>query len=70
MKDFHYCAMAQLTPGEMAYMDGTIRTLADPTDPDGYVQIKQAIADNFRPPTAGSKITLLSLTPLSAIGET
>lgn len=66
MKDFHYCAMAQFAPGEMEYMDGTIRTLADPTDREGYAQIKQAIADNFRFHVAGSKITLLSLTPLSA----
>lgn len=63
---YHYCALHQLTNGNLAYADGFAN--ADATagfTHDDSARLREAIANRFDPPVPASAVTILSITRLT-----
>ena len=59
---YHFCAMAQASPGALQYCDGTITTNKDVSDAAQYLDVKHAIREQMTPKLPeGADVVLLSL---------
>lgn len=62
MHVYHFCAMWQKTAGTETYVNGTIKTNADPFDDSFSEQIIKVVSEKYQ--TLADRLIIISLTKI------